>query len=170
MSYTKISNDILLNLKELRLTTYDLTVYMILRLHDYDKGYSFPSVRTIAKITGLSLGAIVNCTKKLQNAGIISIKRENNHNVYTFLNIRKESINTSKQEYKKPDVEVNQEQYPEMENKRLVCRDNKTGEQYEGSESGGIITLTQCEPLSSPDQRIFLNLSIANFLARFAEI
>ncbi|MCL4478769.1 MAG: helix-turn-helix domain-containing protein [Deltaproteobacteria bacterium] len=170
MSYTKISNDILLNLKELRLTPYDLTVYMILRLHDYDKGYSYPSVRTIAKITGLSLGAIVNCTKKLQNSGIISIKREKNHNVYTFLDIRKESMDASKQEYNKLDVDVIPKQYPKMENRLLTCRDNQTGEEYEGSESNGIVTLTQSEPVSSPDKRNFLSLSVVNLLIHFSEI
>jgi hypothetical protein len=51
MSYTQISNDILYHIADLKLTPYDFTVYAVLRMHDYGKGYAYPSVRTIAKIT-----------------------------------------------------------------------------------------------------------------------
>jgi len=167
MGYTKVSNDILLNILKLGLTPYDLTVYVVLRMYSYDKNYAFPSIRTIAEVTGLSLGTIVKSVKRLQTAGLVSIKKEGNRNFYSFyqvpLNGKDKSSSTV------PNV-INILPQPQMENTtHLRCRDYK-GTLYEVEMGEGEAILTQADKVSSPDQRIFLRMPLHKFLTSFVEV
>jgi DNA-binding transcriptional ArsR family regulator len=167
MSYTQISNDILSHIADLQLTPYDVLVYIVLKMHDYGRGYAYPSIRTLSKITGLSLGTVEKSIRRLQAVGLVSIKREGNRNFYSFyqvpLNGKDKSSSTV------PDV-TNILPQPQMENTtHLRCRDYK-GILYEVEISEGEAILTQADKVSSPDQRIFLRVPLHKFLTSFMEI
>jgi len=169
MGYTKIPNEILLNIPKLGLTPFDLMVYIILRMYAYDKSYSFPSVRTIAEITGLSLGTIVKSVKRLQTAGLISIKKEKNRNIYTFYEFCEIPASNKNQSVVLHSMDISEQQPQAEDSSHLFCKDDK-GMLYEGVVDGGQVILTQAREVSSPDQRVFLKIPLYRFLSSFMEV
>jgi len=167
MSFTQISNDILSHIADLQLTPYDVVIYIVLKMHDFQRGYAYPSIRTVCKIANLSIGTVEKSIRRLQAVGLVSIKKEGNRNIYTFhempLNSEEKSSSTV------PDV-INILPQPQMENTtHLRCRDYK-GILYEVEIGEGEAILTQADKVSSPDQRIFLRVPLHKFLTSFMEV
>jgi DNA-binding transcriptional regulator YhcF (GntR family) len=166
MSYTQISNDILSHIADLQLTPYDVLVYIVLKMYDYGRGYAYPSVRTVCKITGLSLGTIVKSVKRLQTAGLISIKKQKNRNIYTFYET---PVSNKEESVVLHSVDILEQQPQVEDSSHLFCKDDK-GMLYEGVVDGGQVILTQACEVSSPDQRVFLKIPLYKFLSSFMEV
>ena len=59
-----------------RMKPSEKDVYIVLAQHaHYDSGLAYPSVRTIAKLSGRCLEAVLNATKKLVEYGLIEKKK-----------------------------------------------------------------------------------------------
>jgi len=166
MSYTQISNAILSHIADLKLTPYDVVVYVILKMHDFGKGFAYPSVRTVCKITGLSLGTVVKCIKNLQRAGLISIKKEKNRNIYTFYET---PVSNKEESVVLHSVDILEQQPQAEDSSHLFCKDH-VGMEYEAELNNGQVILTQRGKLTSPKQRVFLTMPLYKFLTSYMEI
>ena len=166
MSYTQISNDILSHLADLQLTPYDVVVYIVLKMHDYGRGYAYPSIRTLSKITGLSLGTVEKSIQKLQFVGLVFVKKEKNRNIYTFYEA---PVSNKYQSAVLHSVDVLEQQPQAEDSSHLFCKDD-VGMEYEAELNNGQVILTQRGKLTSPEQRLFLRMPLHKFLTSYMEI
>ncbi len=83
--YVQVPNVLVLNMSKLQLSGNELALLIIIRMFAYQKNYSFPSLKTLQKISGLSHRGVIYIIKTLENKGYLEIKRiSQKNNFYSF--------------------------------------------------------------------------------------
>lgn len=83
--YVQVPNVLVLNMSKLQLSGNELALLIIIRMFAYQRNYSFPSLKTLQKISGLSHRGVIYIIKTLENKGYLEIKRiSQKNNFYSF--------------------------------------------------------------------------------------
>ncbi|MHB1663970.1 MAG: helix-turn-helix domain-containing protein [bacterium] len=83
--FTQIPNVLIMNLRKLRISGNEFTLLTIIRRFAYQKDNSFPAIRTINKISGMSTSTIERLLSGLEKKRYLIIVRKSNlRNLYSF--------------------------------------------------------------------------------------
>ncbi len=83
--FVQVPNVLVINMSKLQLSGNELALLIIIRMFAYQRNYSFPSLKTLQKISGISKQGVINIIKTLENKGYLEIKRiSQKNNLYSF--------------------------------------------------------------------------------------
>ena len=83
--FVQVPNVLIENLGKLELSGNEFTFLVIIRMFARQKDCAFPSLKTLRKISGLSMPTVINVMKSLENKGYLVIKRSSHqNNLYSF--------------------------------------------------------------------------------------
>ena len=83
--FVQVPNVLVENLGKLGLSGNEFTFLVIIRMFARQKDCAFPSLKTLTKISGLSMQTVINVIKSLENKGYLVIKRSSHqNNLYSF--------------------------------------------------------------------------------------
>jgi DNA-binding MarR family transcriptional regulator len=84
--FTMIPNLLLINMAYLKMTPSELLILLILEKYRYTaESYSYPSIETIAKLSGYQERSVTRLLTAMENKGFMSRSyRRNNSSIYDF--------------------------------------------------------------------------------------
>ncbi len=83
--FTQTPNILVANMAKLRISGNEFVILTIIRMFAYQKDNSFPSIRTLKKISGMSISTIERLLSGLEKKGyLIIVRKSNSKNLYSF--------------------------------------------------------------------------------------
>ena len=83
--FTQTPNILVANMAKLRISGNEFVILTIIRMFAHQKDNSFPSIRTLKKISGMSISTIERLLSGLEKKGyLIIVRKSNSKNLYSF--------------------------------------------------------------------------------------
>ena len=83
--FTQTPNILVMNMKKLGISGNEFAILTIIRMFAYQKDNSFPSIRTIKKISGMAISTVERMLLGLERKGYLVTKRSpRQNNLYSF--------------------------------------------------------------------------------------
>ena len=83
--FTQTPNILVVNMAKLRISGNEFVILTIIRMFAHQKNNSFPSIRTLKKISGMSISTIERLLSGLEKKGyLIIVRKSNSKNLYSF--------------------------------------------------------------------------------------
>ena len=83
--FTQTPNILVANMAKLRISGNEFVILTIIRMFAHQKDNSFPSIRTLKKISGMAISTIERLLSGLEKKGyLIIVRKSNSKNLYSF--------------------------------------------------------------------------------------